>query len=63
MRSEIRAKESIEKVESLLSDLLEEIKINYVEHLSSEDIEEILEQTRAIRQVESKNVPKLRSSR
>ncbi len=63
MRSEIRAKESIEKVESLLSDLLEEIKINYVERLSSEDIEEILEQTRAIRQVESKNVPKLRSSR
>jgi hypothetical protein len=31
--------------------LLEEIKINYVERLSEEDLEEVLEQTRAIRQI------------
>ncbi|MEY2857052.1 MAG: hypothetical protein RLZZ74_1364, partial [Cyanobacteriota bacterium] len=31
-------------------DLLEEIKINYVERLSQEDIEDILEQTRSLRQ-------------
>jgi len=37
------------KIEILLVDLLEEIKINYVERLSQEDIEDILEQTRSLR--------------
>jgi hypothetical protein len=49
--SEIKAKQSLVKIEFLLIDLLEEIKINYVERLSSEDIETILEQTRSIRQI------------
>ncbi|AFZ37194.1 hypothetical protein Sta7437_3698 [Stanieria cyanosphaera PCC 7437] len=49
--SEIKAKQSIVKIELLLIDLLEEIKINYVERLSHEDIEAILEQTRSIRQI------------
>ena len=49
--SQMQAKQSLDKMESLLNDLLEEIKINYVERLSQEDVEEILEQTRAIRQV------------
>jgi hypothetical protein len=48
--SEFQAEHSLEKIESLLSDLLEEIKINYIQRLSQEDIEKILEQTRAIRQ-------------
>jgi hypothetical protein len=48
--SEIQAQQSIEQIESLLTDLLEEIKINYVQRLSEEDVEAILEQTRAIRQ-------------
>lgn len=49
--SEIQAKESIERMESLISDLLEEVKVNYVERLSEEDVEDILEQTRALRQM------------
>ncbi|MDJ0658821.1 MAG: hypothetical protein QNJ42_04955 [Crocosphaera sp.] len=48
--SELQAEQSIEQIESLLNDLLEEIKINYVQNLSQENIENILEQTRALRQ-------------
>jgi hypothetical protein len=49
--SEIQGKQTLQKIQSLLTDLLEEIKINYVERLSEEDLEEVLEQTRAIRQI------------
>jgi hypothetical protein len=48
--SELQAQQSMNKIELLLVDLLEEIKINYVERLSQEDIEDILEQTRSLRQ-------------
>ena len=54
MGSEIQAKESLKRIESLLVALLEEIKINYVKRLSAEDVEEILEQTRVLRQ---RNLP------
>ena len=47
--SELQAQQSMNKIEFLLVDLLEEIKINYVERLSQEDIEDILEQTRSLR--------------
>jgi hypothetical protein len=49
LSEELQAQQSLNKIEMLLIDLLEEIKINYVERLSDEDIEEILEQTRSIR--------------
>ena len=49
--SEIKAQQSLNKIELLLVDLLEEIKVNYVERLSTEDVEEILEQTRALRKI------------
>lgn len=49
--SELQAQQSLDKIELLLLDFLEEIKINYVERLSAEDIEEILEQTRSIRKI------------
>lgn len=49
--SELQAQQSINKIERLLIDLLEEIKINYVERLSQEDIEDILEQTRSLRKI------------
>ncbi|MDJ0577691.1 MAG: hypothetical protein QNJ65_21345 [Xenococcaceae cyanobacterium MO_234.B1] len=47
--TEIKAQQSLTQIESLLVDFLEEVKINYVQRLSSEDVEEILEQTRNIR--------------
>lgn len=49
--NELQAQQSINKIELLLIDLLEEIKINYVERLSQEDIEDILEQTRSLRKI------------
>ena len=49
INSEIQAKQSIEKMEFLLVALLEEVKINYVESLTEEDIEQILEQKRLLR--------------
>ncbi|GAB4187933.1 MAG: hypothetical protein Fur006_28140 [Coleofasciculaceae cyanobacterium] len=49
--TEIQAKQTLPRIQSLLTDLLEEIKINYVENMSEQDLEEILEQTRAIRQI------------
>ena len=49
--TEMQAKQTLQTVQSLLTDLLEEIKINYVERMSEQDLEEILEQTRAIRQI------------
>ncbi|MEL4896751.1 hypothetical protein [Crocosphaera sp. Alani8] len=48
--SELQAEHSIDQIESLLNDLLEEIKINYIQNLSQENIENVLEQTRALRQ-------------
>ncbi|MGF1481557.1 MAG: hypothetical protein ACFB4I_19085 [Cyanophyceae cyanobacterium] len=51
--AEMATKQSLERLEYLLSDLLEEVKINYVERLEEEDVEEILEQTRALRQISS----------
>lgn len=53
LTSEMKAKESITEIESLIVDLLEEVKINYVGNLSEQDIEDILEQTRRLRQ----NIP------
>ncbi|MGL6341289.1 MAG: hypothetical protein ACRC80_19370 [Waterburya sp.] len=52
--TELQAQQSMNKIEFLLIDLLEEIKINYVERLSQEDIEEILEQTRSLRNLTHK---------
>ncbi|MEM8722861.1 MAG: hypothetical protein AAGE84_26855 [Cyanobacteria bacterium P01_G01_bin.39] len=52
--SELQAQQSMNKIEFLLVDLLEEIKINYVERLSQEDIEDILEQTRSLRNIAQK---------
>lgn len=51
LTTKIQAKESINRIEYLLNGLLEEIKINYIQQLSQEDIEQILEQTRLLRQI------------
>lgn len=47
---EVKNQHTIERIQSLLIDMLEEIKINYVERLSQEDMEQIIEQTRQLRQ-------------
>lgn len=49
--TELQGKQTLQEIQTLLTDLLEEVKVNYVERLSEEDFEEILEQTRAIRHI------------
>lgn len=49
--TELQGKQRLNSIESLLVDLLEEVKVNYVERLSEEDVEQILEQTRHLRKI------------
>ncbi|MFM7365354.1 MAG: hypothetical protein ACKO11_12845 [Cuspidothrix sp.] len=49
LASEIKQKQVMTEVQTLLNDFLEEVKINYVQRLSTEDIDKILEQTRKMR--------------
>lgn len=54
LSDEMQGKQTLETIQSLLVDLLEEIKINYVQSLSEEDLDELLEQTRRLRDLPSK---------
>ncbi|WP_392530276.1 hypothetical protein [Nostoc sp. C117] len=47
--AQIKEKHLVSEIESLLFDFLEEIKLNYVQRLSQEDIDQIIEQTRQLR--------------
>ncbi|HIK08069.1 MAG TPA: hypothetical protein IGS40_25855 [Trichormus sp. M33_DOE_039] len=47
--TEIQQKQVISQIQSLLVDFLEEVKLNYVQRLSQEDIDQILEQTRKLK--------------
>jgi hypothetical protein len=47
--SQIKEKHVLSEIQSLLFDFLQEIKLNYVQRLSQEDIDQIIEQTRQLR--------------
>ncbi|MBW4686281.1 MAG: hypothetical protein KME40_14565 [Komarekiella atlantica HA4396-MV6] len=47
--AEVQKKQVSSEFQSLLFDFLEEIKLNYVQRLSQEDIDQIIEQTRHLR--------------
>jgi hypothetical protein len=47
--AEMQKKHLLLEVQSLLFDFLEEVKLNYVQRLSQEDMQQILEQTRQLR--------------
>jgi hypothetical protein len=49
--SEVQRQQTVQKIQSLLLDMLEEIKLNYVQRLSEQDLEQVLEETRTIRQI------------
>lgn len=51
LSSEVQSQQTIQKIQSLLLDFLEEFKINYVQNLSEQDLEGILEQTRSVRRL------------
>jgi hypothetical protein len=46
---EMQKKHVVSEIQTLLSDFLEEVKLNYVQRLSQEDIDQILEQTRRLK--------------
>ncbi|BAY27139.1 hypothetical protein NIES2100_69610 [Calothrix sp. NIES-2100] len=47
--AEVQKKQVLTELQSLLYDFLEEVKLNYVQRLSQEDIDQIVEQTRQLR--------------
>ncbi len=49
----VGAKHNLEVVESLLYELLEEIKINYIRKLSDDEVEALLDETRALREIDN----------
>lgn len=49
LASEFQQKQINLEVQTLLAQFLEEIKLNYIQHLSQEDIEQIIDQTRQMR--------------
>jgi hypothetical protein len=51
LASELQRERSVQELQSLATDLLEEIKINYVRRLNEEDIEGIIEETRQIQKI------------
>ncbi len=52
LTSEMTDQRSLQEVQSLITDLLEEVKVNYVHRWSSEDIEGVLEEARQIRRID-----------
>ncbi len=46
---EVQQKHVLDEIQNLMSDFLEEVKLNYVQRLSQEDIDQIMEQTRQLR--------------
>ncbi|MBE9014253.1 hypothetical protein IQ250_29110 [Pseudanabaenaceae cyanobacterium LEGE 13415] len=53
LATELQQQRSLQKIQGLAIDLLEEIKVNYVKRLSEEDVEGIIEETRQIRKLRS----------
>lgn len=50
LREELGAHNRMSQIEILVIDLLEEVKVNYIQRLSHEDIEDILEQNRILKE-------------
>ncbi|MDY6781737.1 MAG: hypothetical protein SW833_04140 [Cyanobacteriota bacterium] len=59
--SEVQAQQSLNRLEYLLTALIEEVKVNYVQRLSQEDVEQLLDQTRRLRETARSQPPKLLS--
>lgn len=48
--SQVQKQQTLERIQSLLCDFLEEVKLNYVERLAQEDLEQVMAQARLLRQ-------------
>ena len=53
----VGARQDLHQIEELLVALLEEVKVNYVQTLSDEDVEALLDETRALKQSNRKDLP------
>jgi hypothetical protein len=51
LTTELKQQEALQELQGLVNDLLEEIKVNYVQRLAATDVEAILEETRQIRKM------------
>lgn len=51
LSSEVQKQQTLQYIQSLVVDMLEEIKINYVQRLPEEDVEHLLEQSRQMRAI------------
>ncbi|BCL36858.1 hypothetical protein NSMS1_33050 [Nostoc sp. MS1] len=60
--SEMQKKHVLSEIQTLLFDFLEEVKLNYVQRLSQEDIDQIIEQTRQIKSIQNSKF-KIQNSR
>ncbi|MBD2576401.1 hypothetical protein [Oscillatoria sp. FACHB-1406] len=49
LQTEVKTQPTLNRLEYLLTALIEEVKVNYVQRLSQEDVEQLLEQTRKLR--------------
>lgn len=49
--TEAQQQQNLQEIQILLSDLLEEIKINYIQRLSTEDTRQLLDETRQLQQL------------
>jgi hypothetical protein len=49
--SELQREQTLQEIQLLLTDFLEEFKINYIQRLSEEDFEKILEQAKQLQQI------------
>lgn len=49
--AELKQEHAVEEIQSLLSDLIEEIKLNYVKRISEADFDKILEETKQLEQM------------
>jgi hypothetical protein len=55
LTKELQSERSVQELESLITDLLEEVKINYVRQLNEQDVEGLMEETRQIHQLPKTN--------
>jgi hypothetical protein len=58
LTQELGTQNSLSRIEELVIDLLEEVKVNYIQRLSHEDIEDILEQNRILKEKLPANSPR-----
>jgi len=53
LKSEVQKKQTLQKIQGLVLDMLEEIKLNYVNRFAHEDVEQVMEERQQLRAIAS----------